>query len=139
MAKANCLATIGRYPEKTHPPRGRGRLLRSPPAAAVQSGLPPIENNPESFRVPSPGDVRAISPTTTNGCGNGRIWGVCGFMALRNGYASIALVLGQGLPTIGDLATPAQLKTTGRHAPSARQSVHAAAERIGDSVAADNL
>ena len=56
---------------------------------------------------------------------------------LRHSYASRALALGESLPMIGKLLGHSQLETTARYAHLARDSVHEAAARIAESIAAD--
>ena len=58
---------------------------------------------------------------------------------LRHSYASRALALGESLPMIGKLLGHSQVETTARYAHLARGSVHEAAARIADSIAADVL
>ena len=58
---------------------------------------------------------------------------------LRHSYASRALALGESLPMIGKLLGHSQVETTARYAHLARESVHEAAARIADSLAADVL
>ena len=58
---------------------------------------------------------------------------------LRHSYASRALALGESLPMIGKLLGHSQVETTARYAHLARESVHEAAARIADSIAADVL
>ena len=56
---------------------------------------------------------------------------------LRHSYASRALALGESLPMIGKLLGHSQVETTARYAHLARDSVHEAAARIAESIAAD--
>ncbi len=58
---------------------------------------------------------------------------------LHHSFASRALALGEGLPMIGKLLGHSDIETTARYAHLARDSVHEAAERIADSIAADIL
>ncbi len=58
---------------------------------------------------------------------------------LRHSFASRALALGETLPVIGKLLGHSDIETTARYAHLARDSVHDAAERIADSIAADIL
>ncbi len=58
---------------------------------------------------------------------------------LRHSYASRALALGESLPMIGKLLGHSQVETTARYAHLARESVHEAAARLADSLAADVL
>ena len=57
----------------------------------------------------------------------------------RHTFASRALALGETLPVIGKLLGHSDIETTARYAHLARDSVHEAAERIADSIAADIL
>ena len=58
---------------------------------------------------------------------------------LRHSFASRALALGETLPVIGKLLGHSDIETTARYAHLARDSVHEAAERIAESIAADIL
>ena len=58
---------------------------------------------------------------------------------LRHSFASRALALGKTLPVIGKLLGHSDIETTARYAHLARDSLHEAAERIADSIAADIL
>ncbi len=58
---------------------------------------------------------------------------------LRHSFASRALALGETLPVIGKLLGHSDVETTARYAHLARDSIHDAAERIADSIAADIL
>ena len=58
---------------------------------------------------------------------------------LRHSYASRALALGESLTMIGRLLGHRQIETTARYAHLARDSVHEAAVRVSDSIAADIL
>ena len=58
---------------------------------------------------------------------------------LRHSFASRALALGETLPVIGKLLGHSDIETTARYAHLAHDSVHEAAERIADSIAADIL
>ena len=58
---------------------------------------------------------------------------------LRHSFASRALALGETLPVIGKLLGHSDIETTARYAHLARDSVHEAAERIADSIAAQIL
>ena len=55
----------------------------------------------------------------------------------RHSFASRALALGESLPAIGKLLGHAHVETTARYAHLARESMHEAAARIADSIAAD--
>ena len=55
----------------------------------------------------------------------------------RHSYASRALALGEGLPTIGKLLGHRKISPTARYAHLARDSVQQSAARIADSIAAD--
>lgn len=58
---------------------------------------------------------------------------------LRHCFASRALALGETLPVIGRLLGHSDIETTPCYAHLARDSVHEAAERIAESIAADIL
>ena len=57
----------------------------------------------------------------------------------RHSFASRALALGESLPAIGKLLGHAHVETTARYAHLARDSMHEAAARVADSIAADIL
>ena len=58
---------------------------------------------------------------------------------LRHTFASRALALGETLPIIGKLLGHSDIETTARYAHLARESIHEAAEKIAESIAADIL
>ena len=58
---------------------------------------------------------------------------------LRHSFASRALALGETLPVIGKLLGHNDIETTARYAHLAQASIHEAAERIAESIAADIL
>ena len=58
---------------------------------------------------------------------------------LRHSFASRALALGESLPMIGKLLGHSRLETTARYAHLARDTIHEAAARVADSIAADIL
>ena len=58
---------------------------------------------------------------------------------LRHSFASRALALGESLPMIGKLLGHRRIETTVRYAHLARASVHEAAERVANSIAANIL
>ncbi len=58
---------------------------------------------------------------------------------LRHSFASRALALGETLPVIGKLLGHNDIETTARYAHLAQDSIHEAAERIAESIAADIL
>jgi len=57
----------------------------------------------------------------------------------RHSFASRALALGESLPAIGRLLGHAHVETTAKYAHLARDSMHEAASRVADSIAADIL
>jgi len=57
----------------------------------------------------------------------------------RHSFASRALALGESLPVIGKLLGHAHVETTARYAHLARDSMHEAAARVAESIAADIL
>ena len=59
--------------------------------------------------------------------------------SLCHSFASHALALGETLPVIGKPLGHSDIETTARYAHLARDSIHDAAERIADSIAADIL
>ena len=118
---------------------GPRKVFLNTPARAV------IERQPRTdspFVFPSPRDPeRACSP-------NLPLWYLVRRQAgiedvrlhdLRHTFASRALALGETLPVIGKLLGHSDIETTARYAHLARDSVHEAAERIADSIAADIL
>ena len=58
---------------------------------------------------------------------------------LRHSYASGGRLVGEGLPMIGKLLGHSDIETTARYAHLAHDSIHEAAKRIADSIAADIL
>ena len=58
---------------------------------------------------------------------------------LRHSYASRALALGEGLPTIGNLLGHTRVATTARYAHLARETEKASAAKVGGSIGADIL
>ena len=58
---------------------------------------------------------------------------------LRHSVASRALALGEELPMIGKLLGHRRIESTVRYAHLARSSVHQAAERVANGIAADIL
>ena len=58
---------------------------------------------------------------------------------LSHSLASRALALGETLPVIRKLLGHSDIETTARYAHLASDSIHDAAERIADSIAADIL
>ena len=56
---------------------------------------------------------------------------------LRHSFASRALALGETLPVIGKLLGHSDIETTARYAHLAHESIHEAAERIAESIAAE--
>ena len=57
----------------------------------------------------------------------------------RHSFASRALALGESLPAIGRLLGHAHVETTAKYAHLARDSMHEAADRVAESIAADIL
>ena len=55
----------------------------------------------------------------------------------RHSYASRALALGEGLPTIGELLGHRKVTTTARYAHLARDTEKASAVKVGGSIGAD--
>ncbi|MDE0717312.1 MAG: hypothetical protein OXH64_05160 [Rhodospirillaceae bacterium] len=58
---------------------------------------------------------------------------------MRHSFASRALALGETLLAIGKLLGHSGIETTARYAHLVHDSIHAAAERIADSIGADIL
>ena len=125
-----------RLPDTKTGPR---RISLSPEAAGVLAAIPRVPDNP--FVIP--GKVKGRPMRNLNDP-----WDiVCESAGLtdmrihdcRHSYASRALALGESLPMIGRLLGHSQVETTARYAHLARDSVHEAAVRVSDSIAADIL
>ena len=125
-----------RLPDTKTGPR---RISLSPEAAGVLAAIPRVPDNP--FVIP--GKVKGRPMRNLNDP-----WEVvCERAGLtdmrihdcRHSYASRALALGESLPMIGRLLGHSQVETTARYAHLARDSVHEAAVRVSDSIAADIL
>ena len=125
-----------RLPDTKTGPRS---ISLSPEAAGVLAAIPRVPDNP--FVIP--GKVKGRPMRNLNDP-----WDiVCESAGLtdmrihdcRHSYASRALALGESLPMIGRLLGHSQVETTARYAHLARDSVHEAAVRVSDSIAADIL
>ncbi len=125
-----------RLPDTKTGPR---TISLSPEAAGVLAAVPHVPDNP--FVIP--GKVKGRPMRNLNDP-----WDiVCERAGLtdmrihdcRHSYASRALALGESLPMIGKLLGHTQVETTARYAHLARDSVHEAAVRVSDSIAADIL
>ena len=125
-----------RLPDTKTGPRS---ISLSPEAAGVLAAIPRVPDNP--FVIP--GKVKGRPMRNLNDP-----WEiVCERAGLtdmrihdcRHSYASRALALGESLPMIGRLLGHTQVETTARYAHLARDSVHEAAVRVSDSIAADIL
>ncbi len=95
----------------------------------------------------SPGNARVITGPRGQGCKTNldqcwrRIRARAGLQDvrlhdLRHSYASRALALGEGLPTIGKLLGHSNISTTSRYAHLMREAEKIAANRVGESIGA---
>ncbi|MDE0256332.1 MAG: site-specific integrase, partial [Rhodospirillaceae bacterium] len=118
------------------------RAVQLPPTAArLLEALPRRKDSPWVF----PGNGRDGHYSAE---GLDRVWQTVRARAglgdvrlhdLRHSFASRALALGETLPVIGKLLGHSDIETTARYAHLARDSVHEAADRIAESIAADIL
>ena len=116
---------------------GARTVSLSPEAVRVLAGIPRAEGNPWVIRGRKK-DERL--------CFVDRHWCIVRERAgledvrlhdCRHSFASRALALGESLPAIGKLLGHAHVGTTARYAHLARDSMHEAAARVADSIAAD--
>ena len=103
----------------------------------VLAGIPRIEGNPWVITGQNPGDhlknLDAIWLRLRRRAGLDGVRIHDG----RHSYASRALALGEGLPTIGELLGHRKVTTTARYAHLARDTEKAAAVKVGGSIGAD--
>ena len=118
---------------------GARTVSLSPEAVQVLAGIPRAEGNPWVIQGRKKGERL---------CFIDRHWCLVRERAklkdvrihdCRHSFASRALVLGESLPAIGKLLGHAQVETTARYAHLARDSMHEAAARVAESIAADIL
>ena len=118
---------------------GARTVSLSPEAKRVLAGIPRIEGNPWVIQGRKKGERL---------CFIDRHWCIVREQAklgdvrlhdCRHSFASRALALGERLPVIGNLLGHAHVETTARYAHLARDSMHEAAARVADSIAADIL
>ncbi len=111
----------------------------SPEAVRVLAGIPRAEGNPWVIQGRKPGERLGFID---------RQWCLVRERArledvrlhdCRHSFASRALALGESLPVIGRLLGHAHVETTAKYAHLARDSMHEAAVRVADSIAADIL
>ena len=118
---------------------GARTVSLSPEAARVLAGIPRVEGNPKVI----PGRIKGERMRNVD-----HPWYIVRDRTrlkdvrlhdCRHSFSSRALALGESLPAIGKLLGHAQVETTARYAHLARDSMHEAAARIADSIAADIL
>ena len=118
---------------------GARTVSLSPEAARVLAGIPRSEDNPWVIQGRKKGERL---------CFIDRQWCLVRERAklkdvrlhdCRHSFASRALALGESLPAIGRLLGHAHVETTAKYAHLARDSMHEAAARVADSIAADIL
>ena len=118
---------------------GARTVSLSPEAARVLAGIPREDGNPWVIQGRKPGERL---------CFIDRQWCLVRDRAkledvrlhdCRHSFASRALALGESLPAIGRLLGHAHVETTAKYAHLARDSMHEAADRVADSIAADTL
>ena len=116
---------------------GARTVSLSPEAVRVLAGIPRAEGNPWVIQGRKKGERL---------CFIDRHWCLVRERAkledvrihdCRHSFASRALALGESLPAIGRLLGHAHVETTARYAHLARNSMHEAATRVADSIAAD--
>jgi len=118
---------------------GARTVSLSPEAVRVLAGIPREDGNPWVIQGRKPGERL---------CFIDRQWCLVRKRAkledvrlhdCRHSFASRALALGESLPAIGRLLGHAHVETTAKYAHLARDSMHEAAARVADSIAADIL
>ena len=116
---------------------GARRVPLTPVVEWVLAGIPRIEGNPWVITGQNPGDhlknLDAIWLRLRRRAGLDGVRIHDG----RHSYASRALALGEGLPTIGELLGHRKVTTTARYAHLARDTEKAAAVKVGGSIGAD--
>ena len=116
---------------------GARRVPLTPVVEWVLAGISRIEGNPWVITGQNPGDhlknLDAIWLRLRRRAGLDGVRIHDG----RHSYASRALALGEGLPTIGELLGHRKVTTTARYAHLARDTEKAAAVKVGGSIGAD--
>ena len=116
---------------------GARRVPLTPVVEWVLAGIPRIEGNPWVITGQNPGDhlknLDAIWLRLRRRAGLDGVRIHDG----RHSYASRALALGEGLPTIGELLGHRKVTTTARYAHLARDTEKAAAVKVGGSIGGD--
>ena len=116
---------------------GARRVPLTPAAEWVLAGIARIEGNPWVITGQNPGDhlknLDAIWLRLRKRAGLDGVRIHDG----RHSYASRALAIGEGLPTIGELLGHRKVTTTARYAHLARDTEKAAAVKVGGSIGAD--
>ena len=116
---------------------GARRVALAPEAVRVIEAIPRLPGSPWVIAGKRPGTrMRKLDDAWMRLRGRAGLDDVR-IHDLRHSYASRALALGESLPMIGKLLGHAQVETTARYAHLARESVHEAAARIADGIAAD--
>ena len=118
---------------------GARRVPLTPAVDRVLAGIPRIEGNPWVITGQNPGDhLKNLDAIWLRLRKRAGLDGVRIHDA-RHSYASRALALGEGLPTIGALLGHRKVTTTARYAHLARDTEKAAAAKVGGSIGADIL
>ena len=118
---------------------GARRVPLTPAVDRVLAGIPRIEGNPWVIAGQNPEDhLKNLDAIWLRLRKRAGLDGVRIHDA-RHSYASRALALGEGLPTIGALLGHRKVTTTARYAHLARDSEKAAAAKVGGSIGADIL
>ena len=111
----------------------------TPPLLKVLDGIPRAEGNPWVIRGRKPGThLTDLSYYWARVAARAGLVGAR-IHDIRHSFASRALALGESLPMIGKLLGHSRLETTARYAHLARDTIHEAAARVADSIAADIL
>ena len=118
---------------------GARTVSLSPEAVRVLAGIPRSEDNPWVIQGRKTGERLCFIDRhwrlVRERAKLGDVW----IHDCRHSFASRALALGESLPAIGRLLGHAHVETTARYAHLARDSMHEAAARVVDSIAADIL
>ena len=116
---------------------GARTVSLSPEAARVLAGIPRTEGNPWVIQGRKKGErLRFVDPHWYIVRERAKLRDVR-LHDFRHSFASRALALGESLPVIGKLLGHAHIETTARYAHLARDSMHEAAARVAESIAAD--
>ena len=119
-----------------HAKSGPRMVPLTAPVIRVLDGIPRTQGNPWVIRGRKPGShLTDLAYHWRRLAARAGLEGVR-IHDLRHSYASRALALGEGLSAIGQLLGHAGVGTTARYAHLMRDAERAAAERVGDSIAA---